>query len=38
MMVAIYANNVSRSDSSKGIAGRGAAIPVVDRDRTIIVS
>ena len=34
MMAAIYADNVSRSESSKGIAGRGAAMQAVDRDST----
>ena len=34
MMAAIYANDLSRSESSKGIAGRGAAMSAVDRDRT----
>ena len=34
MMAAIYADNLSRSESSKGIAGRGAAMQAVDWDRT----
>ena len=38
MMAAIYADNLSRSESSKGIAGRGAAMQAMGRDRTIIVS
>ena len=33
MMAAIYANNLSRLESSKGIAGRGVAKQAVDRDR-----
>ena len=36
MMGAIYADNLSRSKSSKIIAGRGAAIQVVNRDCTSI--
>ena len=34
MMAAIYADNLSRSESSKGIAGRGAAMQAVDQDCT----
>ena len=34
MMAAIYADNLSRSEPSKGIAGRGAAMQAVDQDRT----
>ena len=37
MVAAIYANNLSRSESSKGIAGRGAAMQAVDRDRTCVL-
>ena len=37
MMTAIYADNLSRSESSKGIAGRGAAMQAVDRDRTSVL-
>ena len=37
MMVAIYTDNLSRSESSKGIAGRHAAIQAVDLDRTSVV-
>ena len=36
MMAAIYADNLSRSEPSKGIAGRGAAMQAVDRDRISI--
>ena len=32
-MAAIYADNLSRSESSKGITGRGVAKQAVDRDR-----
>ena len=32
MMAAIYADNLSCSESSKGIAGRGAGMQAVDRD------
>ena len=35
MMAAIYVDNLSRSQSSQGIVGRGAAMQAVDRDRTI---
>ena len=34
MMSAIYAENLSRSESSEGIAGRGTPMQAVDRDRT----
>ena len=37
MMAAIYAGNLSRSESLKGIAGRGAATPAKDRDRTSVL-
>ena len=37
MMVAVYAENLSRSESPKGIAGRGAAMQAVDRDRTSVL-
>ena len=37
IMVAIYANNLPRSESSKGIAGRGAAMQAVDRERTSVL-
>ena len=37
MMTAIYADNLSRSESSKGIAGRGTAMQAVDRDRTSVL-
>ena len=37
LMAAIYVDNVSRSESSKGIAGRGAAMQAVDRDRTSVL-
>ena len=38
MMVAIYADILSSSESSKDIAGRGAAMQAVDQDRTTLVS
>ena len=34
MMAAIYVDNLSHSESSKGVAGRGAAMQAVDRDHT----
>ena len=34
MMAAICADNLSRSESSKGITGRGVAMQAVDRGRT----
>ena len=37
IMAAIYADNLSRSESSKGIAGRGAVMQTVDRDRTSVL-
>ena len=37
MMVAIYADSFPRSESSKGIAGRGAAMQREDRDRTSVL-
>ena len=37
MMATIYADNLSRSVSSKGIAGRGAAMQAVDRDCTSVL-
>ena len=37
MMVAIYAGNLSRSESSEGIIGRGAAMQAVYRDSTSVV-
>ena len=37
MVAAIYADNLSRFESSKGIAGRGAAMQAVGRDRTSIL-
>ena len=37
MMAAIYADNLSRSESSKGLAGRGAEMKAVDRDRTSVL-
>ena len=37
-MAAVYADNLSRSESSKGIAGRGAAMQAVDWDRTTVLS
>ena len=37
MMAATYADNLSRSESSKGIARCGAAVQAVDRDRTSIL-
>ena len=37
MMAATYADNLSRSESSKGLAGSGAAMQVVDRDRTSVL-
>ena len=37
MRAATYADNLSRSESSKGIAGRGAAMQVLDRDRTSVL-
>ena len=37
MMTSIYADNLSRSESSKGIAGRGAAMQGVDRNCTSVL-
>ena len=37
MMAAIYADNLSRSESSKGIAGRDVAKQAVDRGRTSLL-
>ena len=37
MMAAIYGNNLSRSESPKGIAGRGAVMQAVDLDRTSVM-
>ena len=37
MMATIYADNLSRSESSKGIAGSGSAVQEVDRDRTSVL-
>ena len=37
IIAAIYAGNLSRSESSNGIAGRGAAMQAVDRDRTSVL-
>ena len=37
MMAAIYADNLSRSESSKDIAGRGTAMQAVDQDRTSVL-
>ena len=37
MMAAIYADNLFRSESSKGIAGRGATMQAVDQDRTSVL-
>ena len=34
MMAAIYADNLFRSESPKSIAGRGAAMQALDRDRS----
>lgn len=36
-MSAIYMANLDRSNSSKGIAGRETAMPVVERDRRDII-
>ena len=37
MVAAIYADNLSRSESSKGVAGRRAAMKAMDRDRTSVL-
>ena len=37
IMVTIYADNLSRSEPSRGIAGRGAAMRAVDWDRTSVL-
>ena len=37
MMAAIYVDSLSRSESSKGIAGRGAAMQAVGRGRTRVL-
>ena len=37
MMAVIYTYNLSRSESSKDIAGRGTAMPAVDQDRTSVL-
>ena len=37
VLAAIYADNLSRSESSKGIAGRGAVMQALDRDRTSVL-
>ena len=37
IMAAIYTDNLSRSESSKGIVERGTAIQAVDWDRTIVL-
>ena len=37
MMAAIYTDNLSPSEPSTGIAGRGAAMQAVDRDRTSVL-
>ena len=37
VMAAIYADHLSRSESSKGIAGRNAEIQAVDRNRTSVL-
>ena len=38
MMAAIYADNLSRSELSKGIAERGTAMQAVNRNRTTVLS